>query len=84
MIMTDGLVQAIDDRLNKLVPGEKTYYNDEAWDCFIDELTDSQVRLSLVEEQLLFWKYTESTDLDILDRLGACHLAKQWYNTGTT
>jgi hypothetical protein len=71
MIMTDGLVQAIDDRLNKLVPGEKTYYNDEAWDCFIDELTDSQVRLSLVEEQLLFWKYTESTDLDILDRLGA-------------
>ena len=71
MIMTDELVQAIDDRLNKLVPGEKTYYNDEAWDCFIDELTDSQVRLSLVEEQLLFWKYTESTDLDILDRLGA-------------
>lgn len=68
MIMTDGLVQAIDDRLNKLVPGEKTYYNDEAWNCFIDELTDSQVRLSLVEEQLLFWKYTESTDLDILDR----------------
>ena len=68
MIMTDELVQAIDDRLNKLVPGEKTYYNDEAWDCFIDELTDSQVRLSLVEEQLLFWKYTESTDLDILDR----------------
>ena len=68
MIMTDELVQAIDDRLNKLVPGEKTYYNDEAWNCFIDELTDSQVRLPLVEEQLLFWKYTESTDLDILDR----------------
>lgn len=66
--MTRELVQAIDDRLYKLVPGEKTYYNDEAWDCFIDELTDSKVRLSLVEEQLLFWKYTESTDLDILDR----------------
>ena len=68
MIMTRELVQAIDDRLNKLVPGEKTYYNDEAWDCFIDELTDSEIRLSLVEEQLLFWKYTESTNLDILDR----------------
>lgn len=66
--MTRELVQAIDDRLYKLVPGEKTYYNDEAWDCFIDELTDSKVRLSLVEEQLLFWQYTESTDLDILDR----------------
>jgi len=68
MIMTRELVQAIDDRLNKLVPGEKTYYNDEAWGCFIDELVDSEIRLSLVEEQLLFWKYTESTDLDILNR----------------
>jgi hypothetical protein len=68
MIMTRELVQAIDDRLNKLVPGEKTYYNDEAWNCFIDELVDSEVRLPLVEEQLLFWKYTELTDLDILDR----------------
>ena len=65
--MTRELVQAIDDRLNKLVPGERTYYNDEAWDCFTDELVDSEIRLSLVEEQLLFWKYTESTDLDILD-----------------
>ena len=64
--MTRELVQAIDDRLNKLVPGEKTYYNDEAWDCFIDELTDSQVRLSMVEEQLLFHQYGEWTDLDIL------------------
>ena len=64
--MTRELVQAIDDRLNKLVPGEKTYYSDEAWDCFIDELTDSQVRLSLVEEQLLFHQYGEWTDLDIL------------------
>lgn len=68
MIMTRELVQAIDDRLNKLVPGEKTYYNDEAWNCFIDELVNSQVQLPLVKEQLLFWKYTELTDLDILDR----------------
>ena len=66
--MTRELVQAIDDRLNKLVPGEQTYYNDESWDCFTDELVDSEIRLSLVEEQLLFQQYGESTDLDILDR----------------
>ena len=65
--MTRELVQAIDDRLNKLVPGEQTYYNHEAWDCFTDELVDSEIRLSLVEEQLLFQQYGESTDLDILD-----------------
>ena len=65
--MTRELVQAIDDRLNKLVPGERTYHNDEAWDCFIDELVDSEIRLSLVEEQLLFHQYGEWTDLDIID-----------------
>ena len=64
--MTRELVQAIDDRLNKLVPGEQTYYNSEAWDCFTDELVDSEIRLSLVEEQLLFHQYGEWTDLDIL------------------
>ena len=65
MMMTKELETAIDEKLLAMVPDAEVFSEDEAWDCFIDTLQECEMRLSQIDESLLFQKYLDWTFLNI-------------------
>jgi hypothetical protein len=65
MLMTKELETAIDEKLLAMLPDAHVFSEDDAWDCFVDSLQECEIRLSHIEEVLLFQKYLNWTFLNI-------------------
>jgi 3-deoxy-D-manno-octulosonic-acid transferase len=65
MLMTKELKTVIDEKLLAMSPDAEVFSEDEAWDCFIDTLQECEMRLSQIDESLLFQKYLDWTFLNI-------------------
>ena len=65
MMMTKELETAIDEKLLAMVPDADVFDSEDAWACFIDTLQECEMRLSQIDESLLFQKYLDWTFLNI-------------------
>ena len=65
MLMTKELETAIDEKLLTTSPEADVFSEDDAWDCFIDCLEECEMRLSHLDEVLLFQTYLDWTFLSI-------------------
>ena len=67
--MTQALASSIDDRLDRLVPGERSFHVDDGWNAFIDELKYCQVEQSAQENTQVFQYYLDYSRYDFHDTM---------------